>query len=153
MGNADLFVCKKCRYEFYAATGIGMMFPIAYKHTVEEIKDGKYGEEWKRHLEDHPDAAVNCESDFFVCVDCGVPKTDLNLSLFLPVKKRKRASYVLPDDLKKRKQFQLLAEYTHRCEKCNGVCKQLGEDERPVLKCPECDGEMEIDISRMMLWD
>ncbi|MBO4687502.1 MAG: hypothetical protein J5636_03235 [Clostridiales bacterium] len=153
MGNADLYVCKKCGYEFYAATGIGMLFPSLCKRTVDEIRAGKYREEWQKLLEEHADVKVNCESDFFVCEECGTPKTDLNLSMYLPVHLKKDIPYAMPADLKNPRKYKLLAEYTHRCDKCNGVCKLVDEQERSTLKCPECTGEMQVDISRLMYWD
>ena len=42
MGQGYGFICKKCGYEYRATTGAGMLFPIVYEETVEDIKKTNY---------------------------------------------------------------------------------------------------------------
>ncbi len=47
MGSGFGLKCSKCGKEYAAYTGIGFLFPQVYKATITDVKNGKYGEEWK----------------------------------------------------------------------------------------------------------
>ena len=89
MGSGKVFHCNACGEEFSAMTGVGMVFPSIYEETVQDIRSGEYGEDWKKFFEEHPDGVVNCEKEPLICEECGVPKCEMNLSLYLPKEGRR----------------------------------------------------------------
>ena len=151
MGSGKVFKCNACGEGFNAMTGIGMLFPTIYKETVQEIRSGKYGEDWKQFFEEHPDGVVNCENELLICEECGVPKCDMNLSLYLPKKGAKDLpEHPFGDDFKK---FTLSEKYEHKCDKCGGVCNVVNSSRIKRVTCPECGGVMEEDKGGFILWD
>lgn len=48
MGSGYDFKCKKCKIEYSAIPGIGIMYPRVYQGAIEDIKNGKYGPEWQK---------------------------------------------------------------------------------------------------------
>ena len=152
MGFGKAFKCKACGERFNAMTGIGMLFPTVYKDTVKDIRSGKYGEDWKTFFEEHPDGVVNCENELLICEECGVPKNEMNLSLYLP----KEGVEDLPklpfgDDLHEK--FTLYKKYPHTCDKCGGACNIVAASKIKRAACPKCGGVMEEDHESVILWD
>ena len=152
MGNGKAFKCKACGERFNAMTGIGMLFPTVYKDTVKNIRSGKYGEDWKKFFEEHPNGVVNCEKELLICEECGVPKNEMNLSLYLP----KEGAEDLPklpfgDDLDEK--YTLYMKYPHTCDKCGGACNIVNASKIKRVACPKCGGVMEEDMDGIILWD
>ena len=83
-GYAHMIITGIAKERFSAMTGIGRLFPKIYEETVKKMRSGKYGDECKKFFKEHPDGAVNCEKELLICEECGVPKTEMNLSLYLP---------------------------------------------------------------------
>lgn len=152
MGSGTVYKCKKCGHEFNVLTGIGMLYPHVCNETKEKIRKGKYGKEWKTLLNENPDCIVNCERELLICEDCGTPKTEKNLSLYLPRKRAKTNPYAFGEELEKK--HTLLAAYPHRCKKCGGSCKAVRQEIFPSsLKCPKCGEKMVNDPMLMISWD
>ena len=163
MGNGLGFRCNKCGHEFTASFGIGFMFPVLYRETVKEIRQGKYGREWKELFKTTPGAAVNAEMELYVCGTCGCSVNDLNLAIYEPKKPRavkiqdpepagtmqaKGREYVMPYELKS--DYRLVELFIHKCPECGKRMHKYRETDR--LKCPECrTGWMEETDS--ILWD
>ena len=84
MGSGYDFKCKKCKTEYSAMLGIGMMFPRVYQGTVEDIKNGKYGPEWQQIMSSEEFVAVNAEREVYICSECKHWELDLNLALYRP---------------------------------------------------------------------
>ena len=151
MGSGKVFKCNACGEEFSAKTGIGMLFPSIYEETVQDIRSGEYGEDWKKFFEEHPDGVVNCERELLICEECGVPKCEKNLSLYLPKKGAKDLpKHPFGDDFKK---FNLYSKYQHKCNKCGGACNVVKSTKIKRVTCPECGGVMEEDLGGAILWD
>ncbi len=151
MGSGKVFKCKACGEEFSAMTGVGMIFPSIYEETVKDIRSGEYGEDWKKFFEEHPDGVVNCEKELLICEECGVPKCEMNLSLYLPKEGAKDLpKHPFGDDFKK---FNLYAKYQHKCDKCGGACNVVKSARIKRVTCPECGGVMEEDLGGAILWD
>ena len=53
MGQGYGCTCNKCGYSFSANLGVGFLFPIVYKETVDAMKKGEYGEQGKKFFDDH----------------------------------------------------------------------------------------------------
>lgn len=139
MGNIIRLRCKKCSYTFDAYLGVGFLYPVVYEETLEEIRKGTYGEAHRLFLEEHKDAAVNCENVLAVCSSCGHPECVKDMTLYLP-----RTSRKSPEGLK----------YDHKCSDCGGSMRIFTEDEEVTgIKCPECGDELERDEEQRILWD
>lgn len=151
MGSGKVFKCKACGEEFSATTGVGMMFPTVYEKTVQNIRSGEYGEDWKKFFGEHPDGVVNCEKELLICEECGVPRIEMNLSLYLPKEGAKNIPKMpFGNDFRK---FTLYAKYPHKCDKCGGACNVVKSAKIKRVTCPECGGGMEEDIGGAILWD
>ncbi|MBO4927465.1 MAG: hypothetical protein J5379_04355 [Clostridiales bacterium] len=150
MGSGKVYKCKECGNRFRMSTGVGMLYPMSYENTVKDILSGKYGEEWKQFLEEHQDGRVNCEIVLLICEKCGVPKCDMDLSLYLPRKGKKGVAY--PFSVHFKESYKLYARYPHTCDCCGGACKVCDKERPPVMKCKECSGVLE-DTWEFILWD
>lgn len=151
MGSGIVLKCKSCGERFSAMTGIGMIFPTIYEETVQTIRSGEYGEDWKKFFEEHPDGVVNCENELLICEECGVPKSEMNLSLYLPKEGAKDLpEHPFGDGFKK---FTLYAKYPHKCDKCGGACNIVKVSKIKRVTCPKCSGVMERDTDEVILWD
>lgn len=140
--------------------GIGMMFPEVYADIIKKIKKGKYGKEIKKFLEENPQGAINCESEIAYCPECGNLKEVVNLSMYIQKNNNEKTdkSYVMSWELKEK--YKKVKEYKHICSKCSSEMKiiKVKEDKYGILKedkngnliknmeikCPKCDGLMEI---------
>ena len=155
MGSGFKIRCKKCSYDFTAFLGIGMLFPSVYQNTVSEIKEGKYGEEYKKFFEENPNAAVNCERVFAVCGKCGKFDTVMDLSLYVPKKNDdsiQNIGYVMEEDLKSN--FKKCKSYDHKCS-CGGsmmITDLIGALVDRKVKCPKCSANMEL-TDELVMWD
>ena len=153
MGNGFTIRCEKCGYEFTALLGVGMKFPSEYEQTVKAIKDGIYGEEYKKFFEEHPNAAVNCELITAVCEECGRLDSVMDMSLYLPVDDSVlNAGYVTKEELES--DFKKCKEYNRKCT-CGGHMRTfdlLDELFLRCIKCPQCENNMTL-TEDLVDWD
>ena len=156
MGNGYLIRCVNCNYEYRALLGYGMLFPTVYQETVEGIKEGKFGEEYQKFFEEHPDAAVNCEAYMAICQDCGAFDTVKSMSLFLPKKsdgKTLNVGCLTFQDIKA--DYKIAKKYPHKCSSCGGNLKPIDLIDKlsqKAVRCPVCKGEMQL-TPDLLLWD
>jgi predicted nucleic acid-binding Zn ribbon protein len=137
-----VFRCNECGEKFNAMRGVGMLFTRVYKKTVVDIRCGEYGKDWKKFFEEHPDGVVNCEKELLICEECGVPKNEMNLSLYLPKEGEKDLpKYLFGEDLKEK--YALYDKYPHKCDRCGGGCNIVDVSKISRVTCPECGGELE----------
>ena len=150
MGAGVTYECNKCGYIFSKMTGIGYLFPMVYEECIKDARAGKYGEEIKQFLLQHPDGALNCEKTAYVCEGCGNLVIDYDLTMYLPKKdaKFKDNGYFMPDELAEN--FDVYKKYQHKCESCGGNMRPLKSREIP--KCPKCKEKLVQGKSRIM-WD
>ena len=154
MGNGFGIKCKKCGYHYVAMDGIGYMFPVEYSDTVKDIREGKYGDEYKMFFEKHKDAAVNCGNETAVCTKCGHLDSVMNLSLYLPKDGNNSDGCVMPRVLEE--DFDKCLEYDHTCSECGGKMLIISpEDEirNGALKCPICGEILIEDKDVKIIWD
>ena len=163
MGNGLGFRCNSCGHVFIACFGIGFCFPMEYEETAEEIRKGKYGQEWKELFESIPGAAIDAEREMYVCSSCGNSKNELNLAIYRPkepgVSKVHNESfsvavpvygreYVMRYELEQ--DYKLVKSYVHRCPECGKRMHKYREGD--ILKCPECKkGRMKP--NDVLMWD
>ena len=164
MGHGYGFICEKCGYEYRATTGAGMLFPIVYEETVEDIKKGKYGKERQRIMLKEPYAAVAAEEELYICSNCGNWKVAQNLSIYRPKDAEQIAKtefgiktaeewgyvpYVMDDDLES--DYELVKTYVHKCGRCRQIMHIADETESGNLKCPKCGTMNEAETE--IMWD
>ena len=163
MGNGISFRCNKCGYETVASYGIGFLFPITYKETVEAIKTGDHGREWKELYEHTPGAAINAEMEFYICAHCGSFVNEPNLAIYAPydpeiskihnecfsvANPAVGCEYVMRYELEEN--YRLVKAFVHKCPECGKRMHKYKPGEQ--LKCPECKtGTMELDGT--LMWD
>ena len=166
MGHGGFYKCSKCGEEYYANTGIGMMFPTIYKSIQNEVSKGKYGKEWQELYNSEPLVAADAEVYLYVCKKCNYWETDYGLSLYAPndlkTLKKKRygektvegwgmVPYASGDDFKE--DYHLLKRRIHKCEKCGSVMHKSTKQEEDNLPCPVCGGPPEEGGASTIMWD
>ncbi len=177
MGTGYTLICKKCGYKISANLGVGFFFPRAYQQTMEAARAGKLGKTVKQFLEEHPDGAVNAESVFLQCTECGALKKGQDLSMYVripDVPRKERgiwavaapqadADYVSPMELKNDGTYQFYG-YGNICSKCKKPMKPITDKElmkmgevneadrlRTEISCPKCKEPLWIE--EIMMWD
>ena len=160
MGETIKFTCSHCGHEERISMGVGMHWDLEkiFNGIVDNVKKGKYGEEWKKELKKDPSIVVNISDEIYICLTCGYFTTDLNLSLYKPVEKvlfaafRRNKRYGTDLTLESNPNFQLFRTYPHLCAKCNEqmIVRDSREDDvQPT--CPECGEKGELCMDA--LWD
>lgn len=151
LGRGYYFYCTKCKEEHFFYVGVGMLFPMVYKKTVENIKSGKYGKEWKSFFEKYPNGMINAYKEVYYCPKCHLAKSQLNLSFYKPLDPNEPevtdVSYQL--DFSK---YSLVKEYTHICRQCDQNMRNAARNIwlMPV-NCPKCGERMTY--GGKLLWD
>ena len=153
MGSGIELKCSECGKKYSAWTGIGFMFPEVYKETLNDVKKGKYGEEWKALSLSEELVAVDAEKYLYVCPKCGHWIVERGLSLYAPkdldqLKKKQygiktveewgEVPYVMSMDLKEN--YHILKRRIHKCKKCDGIMHKATPEEERNLSCPDCGG-------------
>ncbi len=166
MGSGFGLKCSKCGKEYAAYTGIGFLFPQVYKATITDVKNGKYGEEWKSLSMGKELVAVDAERYLYVCKNCGHWAVEPGLSLYAPndvekLKKKKygektveqwgEVPYVMSMDLEE--DYHLLKSWIHKCEKCGDEMHRATHDEEYNLHCPDCGGAPVEGYHVLHKWD
>ena len=153
MGIGIEFTCNKCGHDYCATAGIGFRFPSVYQETVEEVKNGKHGEDWKKLFESTPGAAINAEKEFYVCPGCGTFDTEPNLAVYAPKdmtnpKDEEIHEYHTLHELQT--EYHLVKSFMHKCPKCGERMHKYRTTD--YLRCPECN-EGQMEPSGELLWD
>ena len=166
MGSGYKFKCSKCRNQYSVSTGTGFIFPDIYTDMVSDIKEGKYGDEWKELMLSEEFVAVDAERNLYVCKECGYWTVDSDLSLYAPndpdlirnkqygiktVEEWGEVPYVMGGDL--RDDYHLLKKWIHKCEKCGSVMHKGTEEEKENLPCPKCGGKPKTESTMYFMWD
>ncbi len=163
MGMGRSFTCRKCGKEYDVFWGIGFRFPLIYEELLEDIKNGKYGQEWKDLVLRGEHVAVDAEDCVYLCKKCGHWDAEPNLSLYAPndpeaimkkeaAEEEKVSSYVMSYELKK--DYHLLKRRLHKCPECGGLMHRATDSEISRLRCPDCGGIPEENYNHgMILWD
>ena len=164
MGSGMLYTCEKCGSSHSLALGIGFSFPRVCQQIMDDIRWGKFGEEWKTLVEANALVAVDAELRLYQCA-CGHWEVEYGLSLFEPkdcevvlaeesgenAAEWGRAPCVMGPGLER--DYKLLKEWVHRCPKCDAAMEAVdgGECFPGELTCPDCGGAMHGGIP--IRWD
>ena len=147
MGSGKAYKCSKCGKKYYALTGIGFMFPTVYENVMDDIKNGKYGQERKELASKEKNVAVDAERHLYVCGKCHHWSTEYGLSLY---------TLSEPEDLPYMadiKGAHILKRYTHKCEKCGAMMHKATKEEEISLPCPDCGGAPDMTYDNWICWD
>ena len=155
MSKGYNFKCKKCGEEYSVFTGIGMLMPMEYRQTLDEIRQGVWGEEYKQTLADNPLMAVDVEEEVYICGTCGRWKNEKNMDLYAPnhpeektVAEKGCEPFVMRADLLEN--YRLVKRRVHYCE-CGKRMRRATDSEARNLPCPHC-GEVNT-AQTPVLWD
>ena len=159
MGESIHYTCGKCGNTEDPCLGIGMAFPSVYRELMDEIRQGRHGEEWRSLVESGEHIAIDGDEKLYACETCGHWEVEPDLSLYEPKDVAKLleklteqfgeervaewggAPYVMSWELEE--DYKLLKHREHRCPDCGGAMNAFDDFESaPNVKCPKCGGEM-----------
>ena len=141
MGTGTIYSCG-CRAPKPLMTGAGKLTPRICTATWEDMKTGKYGENWKRAVTMHPNGGLDCDYVIHVC-DCGHWEQNTKKTLWEKGNKSHCKSRLPRNRCVKR--------YYHLCPTC-GKRMRIANLEKDCLKCPDCHQAM-TDFKPYIKWD
>ena len=151
MGQGFDYRCCKCGYEFSALLGVGYAYPLTYKETMQEAREGKLGEDIKKFLEGNPQGAIDPKNVVAQCKICGEYEQVQDLSMYIPKETKGEKLNKDIDFVVDFKDYKLEKKYDHKCSTCGGKMKILRGKALDSLTCPRCKSEMER--VEGFLWD
>lgn len=114
-------------------TGIGFMYEGILEEVKTDILAGKYGTAAENALRNNPEAQVEYEERIYECPDCGNVENKKSIIIYLPEGKKIKIKY--------------------SCEKgCKGFMRMM-KKKPESMKCPECNGTLQINWDDMCHWD
>ena len=164
MGKGYTFKCKKCQNEYGVSWGIGGAFPRVYQSCIENIKAGKYGEEWKTLASSQEYFAVDASRYLYICKSCGNWEISYSLSLYKPkdpesipdmqfgiktVREWGYVPFVTPSNLED--DYIFIKSFVHKCNKCGKRMHKANTKKLQSLPCPKCGTQNET--NGMLWWD
>lgn len=164
MGSGNSYICSNCGKNYSFMSGFGMLFPNEYKKTVKNIRDGKFGKEWKELYGTGENIAVDAQKRIYCCPKCGSWKSEQGLSLYeaaddRAVKDVKSGYPILYGDdsmpaiMGRMPEYRLLKEWEHICVKCQCKMHEVSAEELRHLKCPGCGGAPDPEQIGIIMWD
>ena len=154
MGNGICYKCRICGKKYEASWGIGMMFPEQYAKIMKKAKQGGFGEEYKKLINNNPNVAIDAEEYVYCCRSCKIWKVEPGLALYRPNSGCKTIiaqDYVTPDELKRH--YRSWRHISHKCTKCGERMHRANEYEIKTLPCPYCGGPRDMDYEGLIMWD
>lgn len=164
MGRGYKYKCRNCGKQSDILLGIGGLYPQVYKGFVEEIREGEYGEEFKRAFEETTYAVIDPERKLYVCDNCGSWGVAECMSVYAPNDPEKIAEekygektvgelgyvpYVSSYEVKEK--YHLVKEDYIECPKCGRAMRVAEEEDMKSLPCPECGTQN--GLKEGILWD
>ncbi len=162
MGEGYTKTCDKCGYTFSCYEGVGFLFPMVYKETVQKAKAGKMGKTLKNFFDEHPDGAIEVVAVTLCCDKCGDLRGGIDLTMYIPkgeIPERSKddcwcptfpfsgEEYVTGSELEE--YYEKYADYPHKCGKCKGRMHVV-KDSRTLL-CPNCKEPLRT--TDTIMWD
>ena len=143
MGSGFTTLCNSCKDMEEAILGVGFMYLELCRKTLKKMKSGKFGEEYKKIVNDNPNCNIDCEKVIFYCKDCKKWHVDTVLDLYKG--NEEDTCYNINDDA------VLLKKFEHKCKYCGSKNLEIFHDFNPKMKCNKCGGEL-IEAG-VMMWD
>lgn len=143
MGSGYEFKCKKCKKRYAIRLGVGMMMPAMFNETIEEIRRGEWGNEFKEIIDREPFITPDVEEELYICRSCGKWKVEKNMNLYAPnypealLNKQDsgRTPFAMRRELKEA--YHLMKRRIHYCE-CGKRMHKVSDSEANTLTCPYC---------------
>lgn len=166
MGHGIALKCK-CNTH-YIHLGVGMMYPQVFFESLQDARNGKLGEDIQKATEGKQYLAIDAESKFYYCTECGYWEVNGANDLYEPknteayklvrfgektIEEWGEIPYAFGNDFK---DYNLLFKYKHTCPKCGTEMKNpktIGKRVLSKIRCQECGGKMEEDGLGMIMWD
>ena len=160
VGYGYMYSCKKCGHGYSIHLGAGMLFSHVYRSTLEEIRSGRYGDQWKELILNGPQLVIDAEKHLYRCRDCGHWEVEPGLTIYAPSSSStdgdeggragERARILYPWSMDREK-YHRAKVYIHKCPECGKRMKRArGRREMDPLPCPECGTE---NFGEEILWD
>ena len=114
--------CRKCRYHLHFSHGVLMSFNETNKELLEKMKQGEFGDDFKKIANEHPNAKAYHSSELFRCPECGELEGGRVIEL--------REGW-----------NNTLIEIPHNCKKCNTKMEVVSERDfygEGNFICPSC---------------
>ena len=137
MGTGFKIKCKKCGYEREFSLGVGFLYPQVYKQTIEEINEGKFGEEYKELMQKHPDSEVDISTYIYYCPKYYKYILDQDNSLYKPT-----------DNFY---EYDTLYQWKHICPKCGKEMIKMNDEEfllnleKEMFHCENCGATLNLE--------
>ena len=149
-----------------------MFYPSTYQEILDDVKNGKYGKEMKKLVDETELATVDASFRTYRCKKCGRIESSPRLDLYKPNNIESAKKTVIEnrttsepkfentvdglgcDDSNRDKRegdYVLLKRYKHTCPTCKETMDEVGEKATEEMHCPKC-GEKYKDIS-YFFWD
>ena len=160
MGTGYKLECKKCGFIKSVSLGIGFCYPQECRQTLEKMKDGEFGEEFRRSANTLRGAAIHQERALFRCDSCGSlenkPAIDLCTVREGYTEDDHHLSYVMDFDIGR--EYEIARSVEHQCERCQAPLKEIKLQtivrKIPLstrIPCPTC--EKKLSITDWYEWD
>ena len=128
-----------------------MLFPRVYRGLLDEIKNGKYGEDFQYLANSVQYAAVNAVKQVYICSHCGRWRTEYVLDLYEPkntkiISQQKYGDKTVAElgyvpcflPWIDRDNYKLLKRFIHKCPDCGKRTHKASKTETDCLPCPKC---------------
>lgn len=164
--------CEHCGYRFWGPEGSGMLYPLVYKKTIEDIRNGKYGNQAMEFFKVFPDGAIDAQYVVIQCEHCRGLDSVPDLTLYVkneiiekPSKriksKHKKIEKTIRYKPKQTKsawdeipiirgpgtEYIEFEKYKHICKYCGGSTYKIDLDLEmpiPMIPCPGCEHKVKI---------
>jgi len=162
MGMGYGFGCTKCGKGFDVYLGVGMMYPYFCEKLKKAVRRGKYGEEHKQALLEHPDSMVDAERRLYKC-KCGYWHDDNALDILETEETEGR--WTAAEPVRKHRWIKkvrgkkvVIRKYEHLCPKCGKKMKDITESwSVEELNCTKCGTPLAESMKEQILmefhWD
>ena len=163
MGRGYNYKCKKCRKDYQLRLGAGWSLPDIYVETVEAIRQGAFGEEYRRLFDSEAFICVDVEKDLFICRSCGRWRAEASMNLYEPNDPEAVSQEMEGDELGKKlgydpymtrfvleRDYHLKKRRIHMCE-CGKRMHRASGKELELLACPRC--RTMNPVKEYLMWD
>ena len=162
MGSGYVIKCKECGFSYDVSIGIGFLYSDVCDKILEDMKNGKFGEDFKESANTITNPAIHQSDELFVCDNCGFWRASEIIDLCSPIetKKKKKCLFwikdILNDEPKEITSYvmtaqigrthQIVRSVEHKCDCCRTNMHPIEESNirRFNLRCPKCHEQLLI---------
>ena len=142
MGSIIQFNHKACGFKFDYFEGVGFSLFAKQCHSRQYMRNGKWGEKWKKLIEEYPNGTATLNRMLCYCEQCKKYYHEPRIEFYIP----KDGYYYefgeedddFIDETTLYKRFQLLESEIMLCPDCKKEALVMEDIRR--IKCPVCEG-------------